>query len=171
MAKKKKIKCGVCGKGSYKYKDTVEDESVAICDKCIEYSSKDIEQRSEEKNVTENETITHHLQMEIDRLPLDEKRVLLKELRDKAFEDNRANTRIPYEVKVHYTIQKDFGHDYIHDISHSGLFLETFEEYPIGEECLLSIPLSNQEQNVKVRGRVARVADNGVGIEFTKKIT
>ncbi len=168
MGKKKKIKCGVCGKASVKYKDIVEDESVAICDKCIEYSSNDIEQRSEEKTATENDTLTHHLNMEIARLSLDEKRILLKELRDRAFEDNRASTRIPYEVKIHYTIQEDFGHDYIQDISRSGVFLETFEEYPIGEECMLSIPLSNQEQLIKVRGRVARIADNGVGIEFIR---
>lgn len=168
MVKEKKIVCGICGKASYQYKDMVEDESVAICDTCIEYSPAEIEQKIKFKSLTENETVTQHLHTEIERLTLDEKRILLNELREKAFEDSRSATRRPYEVKAYYTIGDDFGYDYIYDISQTGAFLETFEEYPIGEEIVLTIPLSSQEKYVKVKGRVARIAEKGIGIEFVR---
>lgn len=168
MVKEKKIICSVCGKTSYQYKDMVEDESAAICDTCIEYSPSEIEQRLKFKSLAENETLMQHLHREIEKLSLDEKRILLKDLRDRAFEDGRVADRIPYEVKVYYTIGEDFGHDYIYDLSRTGAFLETFEEYPIGEEVTLTIPLLDQERHVKVRGRVARNAENGIGIAFDR---
>ncbi len=169
MVKETKIICSVCGKTSYQYKDMLEDESAAICDTCIDYSPSEMEQRLKFKTLTKNETVTQHLHREIGKLSLDEKRILLNDLRKNAFKEHRVTGRIPYEVKVYYTIGEDFGHDYIYDLSETGAFLETFEEYPIGEEVTLTIPLLNQEQHVKVKGRVARIAENGIGIEFDRR--
>jgi hypothetical protein len=55
-----------------------------------------------------------------------------------------------------------------HDLSMKGLFVHTGKTLPIGAPCLVKIILegSQGEQSVEVSGRVIRVTNAGMAVEF-----
>ena len=63
------------------------------------------------------------------------------------------------------------GKDYtgvILDLSRSGLFIETDEHFSIGLEIIINWKRSQDAKTIKVRGRIARVESNGIGVQFYK---
>jgi hypothetical protein len=63
------------------------------------------------------------------------------------------------------------GKDYkgaVLDLSRSGLFIETDEIFPIGQEISINWERSQDAKIIKVRGRIARVESNGIGVQFYK---
>ncbi len=52
------------------------------------------------------------------------------------------------------------------DISLGGIFIETDEEFTVGQEISLSIPFTNQDHYIQVTGKVVRIEKGGVGIQF-----
>lgn len=56
------------------------------------------------------------------------------------------------------------------NLSLGGAFIETAAELPAGHVMKLTIPFTGHERYLIVKGRVVRVGENGLGIEFLKKI-
>ncbi len=83
--------------------------------------------------------------------------------------DNRESSRVGCDVKVGYTSQETFGQGYVNNLSAQGLFLETYEEFFIGQEIRFTIPYSNMEKHVKVKGKVVSIRDHGIGVAFLQK--
>ena len=54
------------------------------------------------------------------------------------------------------------------DLSRSGLFIETDELFSIGQEISINLKRSQDAKIIKVRGRIARVESNGIGVQFYK---
>ena len=80
--------------------------------------------------------------------------------------DKRQYPRKPLRLNVSVTRGGVSGTGMARDISLGGLFLETMEEMAPGQVLQLSIPFTNQDRQIKVKGKVVRMTEDGVGIEF-----
>lgn len=60
----------------------------------------------------------------------------------------------------------------IHDLSVNGMFFLTSSEIPLQEmiEVEIALPPSAPEPSVKVRGKVVRVEDRGIGVHFAMEL-
>ena len=54
----------------------------------------------------------------------------------------------------------------IQDISSSGVFIETDQELPIGEEIAVSFTFPDSGNQVRATGRVVRMTEAGMGVEI-----
>ena len=52
------------------------------------------------------------------------------------------------------------------DISLGGIFVETSEKLMPGQKVEISLPFANQDRHIKMNGKVVRVTDDGVGVQF-----
>ncbi|ABW66693.1 type IV pilus assembly PilZ [Desulfosudis oleivorans Hxd3] len=80
--------------------------------------------------------------------------------------DKRQHPRKPLRLNVSVTRGEVSGTSMARDISLGGLFLETIEEMAPGQVLQLSIPFTNQDRQIKVKGKVVRMTEDGVGVEF-----
>jgi|GEM_PF-2144318 len=80
--------------------------------------------------------------------------------------EKRQHPRKPLRLNVSVTRGDVSGTSMARDISLGGLFLETMEEMAPGQVLQLSIPFTNQDRQIKVKGKVVRMTEDGVGIEF-----
>ena len=56
--------------------------------------------------------------------------------------------------------------DCIRNISTSGLFIETSTSFSIGQKIKLTFSSSNYERPIKITGKIARRAPEGIGVKF-----
>ena len=80
--------------------------------------------------------------------------------------EKRRHPRKPLRLNVKLTSGPFSGEEQARDISLGGIFVETAEELRPGEEIQLSIPFSNQELHIRLKGKVARKTEDGIGVEF-----
>lgn len=91
----------------------------------------------------------------------------------------RRDTRVPFKHVVRFGVDRSNLHlDKAHDISKSGMFIETREKLKVGSNVHLNFDLITdfQIKNIKAVGKVVRLADttkkagksegSGVGIKF-----
>ncbi len=52
------------------------------------------------------------------------------------------------------------------DISLGGIFVETSEKLAPGQKVKISLPFANQDRRIKMNGKVVRITNDGVGIQF-----
>lgn len=83
--------------------------------------------------------------------------------------ERRKRTRVSYHGSVNIQVgDESLDVEAIHDISLKGLFVETRERLVPDSECHIEIALGPGEgQVLKFDGRVRRVEEDGLGIEFT----
>ena len=53
-----------------------------------------------------------------------------------------------------------------HDISIGGVFIETNEDFSVGQEIFMDIPFSKSKTSVKKKGKIVRVKSEGIGVRF-----
>ncbi|MEW6077364.1 MAG: PilZ domain-containing protein [Thermodesulfobacteriota bacterium] len=58
------------------------------------------------------------------------------------------------------------GEHHARDISLGGIFVETREKLSLGQEVRITLPFSNQNRQIKMNGKVVRVTEEGVGVQF-----
>lgn len=81
----------------------------------------------------------------------------------------RRRLRVPFQVDVELHVE---GHDIISvtskDISMKGVFIETEEKIEEGRPCSVRISLTGASgiPPLDIKGKVARVTPEGVGVEF-----
>ncbi len=95
-----------------------------------------------------------------------EQEKLLEALKKRRAEQREERMELYSETR--FTVS---GEDYkgvVLDLSSSGLFIETDEPFSIGQEISINWQRSQDAKIIKVRGRIARVESNGIGIQFYK---
>ncbi len=81
-------------------------------------------------------------------------------------QEKRNHHRMPCSAAIEFAIQDQIHRNLSRDISESGVFIETWDSFPVGEEVTLTVPLSNNPEGVKVAGKVVRADNKGIGIKF-----
>ncbi|MEN8243756.1 MAG: PilZ domain-containing protein [Thermodesulfobacteriota bacterium] len=79
---------------------------------------------------------------------------------------DRKDLRINCLISVDYSNSDRFFKDYIQDISPGGVFIKTREPFSIGEEIILSLALSNDENALRIPAEVVRISEEGIGVKF-----
>ena len=89
----------------------------------------------------------------------------------KAEANRREFTRIPIPIDVELTpTPADLTFCQVRDVSLKGLYLHCEKTLPVGTGCRVTMLLGEKENpiRVEVRGKVARVDDDGMGLEITE---
>ncbi|MBW1890643.1 MAG: PilZ domain-containing protein [Deltaproteobacteria bacterium] len=79
---------------------------------------------------------------------------------------DRKDLRINCLISVDYSDSDRFFKDYIQDISSSGVFIKTRESFSVGEEIVLSMALSGDENAFRIPAEVMRISSEGIGVQF-----
>lgn len=79
--------------------------------------------------------------------------------------EKRRHPRIPCSAPIEYTARDRTFRNLSRDISTSGLFVETWDAFSVGETITMTLPLEKQEP-LKLNGKVVRIDKQGIGIEF-----
>ena len=85
--------------------------------------------------------------------------------------EKRKYTRRLFLVPIDYLTLDGTGRDLCHNISRSGLFLETGKfkkNFHVGQEILLNIPSENRIKLLRILAKIARIEPYGVGVKFKK---
>ena len=80
----------------------------------------------------------------------------------------RRHKRRETNLTVYYATHDRAYRDTIQNISPTGVFIETREPFDIDQEILLNFTPSRDADPIKVRGRVVRVTDEGIGVKFVR---
>jgi hypothetical protein len=80
----------------------------------------------------------------------------------------RQHARMNYDADVMFSINYNAYFGEIKDISLSGAFisLDSIPAMEHDDELRITIPYAFQNKEITLRGRVARYAEHGLGIEF-----
>jgi Tfp pilus assembly protein PilZ len=98
-----------------------------------------------------------------------EREILLHTLKRKHFKEKREKPRKPNPMLLDYTVRDRIHQGFIHDISVGGVFIETGESIPVGQEILAMIPVPNSPKSIKVKGNVVRSTPYGIGVKFRRR--
>lgn len=116
------------------------------------------------------ESFTKNLFRMILEMPDDQQRLLLQRLEGLELEDGkidrRGNRRKPCLIGVTYTLQDQEYKSFILDISAFGVFIETREFFPVGQEVNMSFTISNNQVPFQLTGKIVWSGMQGIGVKF-----
>ena len=122
---------------------------------------------SKDKNL-QDPTITHRLFQVITSMSDDERRTLL-ELLEKGLlkgKCRRGYLRKSLKLPVTYAIGENTYRDSTKDISLGGVFIFTRRYFQIGQQIRMVFRNKDNNNPVKIFGKVARVTPEGIGVKF-----
>jgi hypothetical protein len=113
-------------------------------------------------------TITHKLFQLISRMSDDERRALLRLLREGLLKGKcrRRHFRKALDVPVHYTTKGGTFRDSIQNISIGGLFILSRRHFFVGESLTIAVSSPSTDKTVWILGDVVRVTADGIGLRF-----
>ena len=80
--------------------------------------------------------------------------------------EKRSYSRKPCFFPVYYATSDRAYQEFIQDISNSGAFVETRYLLSVGQNISITFSLPGSEKNIKMKGSIARVTPQGIGIAF-----
>jgi len=102
-----------------------------------------------------------------------ERRYLLKKLvnwyHSKSIE-LREYSRIPFSIPVEHSTNDVRFIYFIQNISDGGVFIQTDENFHIGQQIIMNFSLPEVEKDIAVNGKVVRVDSHGIGVKFDELI-
>ena len=113
-------------------------------------------------------TITHQLFQLITGMSEDERRTLLKLLKEGALKSKcrRQYFRKPLHVPVRYATKGAPSNGFIQDISLGGVFVLSRAAFSVGQGLAIAFSPPSIEKTVWIAGDVVRVTPEGVGVRF-----
>jgi Tfp pilus assembly protein PilZ len=78
----------------------------------------------------------------------------------------REYPRKPCLIKVIAAVQNHTFKSYIIDISTVGVFIETSDNYAVGQTIKLAFALPDQKKPIKLAGKIAWKGLQGIGVKF-----
>ena len=115
--------------------------------------------------------LNDRIQSLVQNLPEEKKQLLLDLLIEWQQNEQRGDPRIPCLIAVDYSDQKRAYHDFIQDLSISGLYIETREPFKIGESIALTFTMPGSANHFKMTGEIVRTDRNGIGVRFNTKLS
>ena len=103
-------------------------------------------------------------------MPFKDRRILLKDLEAKHSQGRRRFARKPYFMPVDFATPDRAFSGFIQNISSGGLFIETRETLPVGQEVTLSFMRPKSRDYIKVGGEVVRKIPDGFGVKFHAQV-
>jgi Tfp pilus assembly protein PilZ len=115
---------------------------------------------------SEISSVTDRLISLVMELSEEQQETLLEELELKLSKQKRRQARKPFLAIVDFASQDRAYREFVQDISGSGVYIQTSESFSVGQDVVLTFPFPDSQKHVKLTGRIARVADTGIGVQF-----
>ena len=95
-----------------------------------------------------------------------ELQALLEELEQRVLKGKREHRRKPFFTFVDYADKHGAYRDFVQDISTGGVFIQTRMPFSVGQEVSLTFPIPNQPEQLKIAGKIVRIGEEGIGVQF-----
>jgi Tfp pilus assembly protein PilZ len=83
--------------------------------------------------------------------------------------DPREHQRTPYRKVVYFTSRNSRYKGFIKNISRGGAFIITRENFTIGQMINLLFPATRLKKELKLKGWIVRIDQNGIGVRFDRR--
>ena len=83
--------------------------------------------------------------------------------------DPREHQRTPYRRVVYFTSRNSKHKGFIKNISRGGAFIITRENFTIGQMINLVFPATPLKKELKLKGWIVRIDQNGIGVRFDRR--
>ena len=131
------------------------------------------------KQLVKDNVTTELLKLIID-MSEEEKAQLLDKLGETPYDDEpirtvnldddesfmRGNPRKICLIAVKCKVEDRSFKSYIIDISSVGVFIESNDRFPIGQQIAMALKLPNNNEVLQLKGRIARSGPKGIGVKF-----
>ena len=102
----------------------------------------------------------------IQKLSDDQLLIVLKKIEGMHFKENRKELRKRCPLSIDFRVQEHEAKGVVHDISYSGVFIETMKTFVIGSEISLEFSFQGLQNPIKIIGEIARKTPRGIGVRF-----
>jgi Tfp pilus assembly protein PilZ len=120
-----------------------------------------------DKTQTEDSKLVEMFSQLIKKLSDKQKHELVNYIKMLAKSGNKRNTDRKYiKVSVDYSVKDKFYTDTIENVSSGGAFIRTTRPIEVGEATTMVASIPGMEKNLKMKGKVVRRTEEGVGVEF-----
>ena len=113
-------------------------------------------------------TITYKLFQLLSRMSDDERRALLRLLREGLLKGKcrRHHFRKAFHVPIYYTTNGGTFRDFIQNISLGGVFILSQRTFSVGQSLAIAFTSPSIVKTVWITGDVVRVTADGIGVRF-----
>ena len=118
---------------------------------------------------SEISSVTDRLISLVMELSEEQQETLLEELELKLSKERRRHTRKSFITVVDFASQGRAYRELVQDIGESGVYIQTSRSFSVGQDVVLTFPFPDSQKHVKITGRIARVADTGIGVQFNMR--
>ncbi len=118
---------------------------------------------------SETSSVTDRLISLVMELSEEQQETLLEELELKLSKERRRHTRKPFITVVDFASQGRAYREFVQDIGGSGVYIQTSRSFSVRQDVVLTFPFPDSQKHVKITGRIARVADTGIGVQFNMR--
>lgn len=103
------------------------------------------------------------------RMPESQQQALLRQLEQgqPTAASQRKRPRKACKLAVDYAISGRAYSDYVNDISAGGMFIETRDNFAVGQEMVLAFSFFKDQRPFKINGKVAWCGPTGIGVKFS----
>lgn len=84
-------------------------------------------------------------------------------------DEKRDAERKALKVSVDYSVKDRFYSDILENISAGGAFIRTTRLFRTGNSATLVFFMPKLEKNIKVKGEIVRLTDDGFGVRFAEE--
>jgi hypothetical protein len=120
-----------------------------------------------EKTLSDDSELIEVLCKLIKELSDKQKHELVNFIRSLAKKDDKRNSDRKYlKVSVDYSVKDKFYSDTLENVSSRGAFIRTTRPIEVGDATTMVASIPGMEKNVKMKGKVVRRTQEGVGVEF-----
>jgi hypothetical protein len=122
-----------------------------------------------QRDETHISDVTHQLINLIMQMSLIEKKNLLEQLITDKARSKRQYSRTPYMRSAYFSVKNRVFNKNVKDFSRSGVFIEIGpgkHSYAVDDKVIISMEHPGTLKNIKASGRITRIAEDGIGVEF-----
>jgi hypothetical protein len=90
----------------------------------------------------------------------------LKYLDEEQAPEKRKYGRKDFLRVIDYIVGDRYYRDFIQDMSEGGLFIETSNEFSVGQKIIMTFASPDYQKPFKIYGEIIRVKPDGIGVKF-----
>lgn len=82
--------------------------------------------------------------------------------------ESRKHPRKPFVKSVYFGTQNDYFKGLIKNISRGGVFIETSDNFSVGQAIKIVIPGNDLEKFIAIKAEIVRLASEGIGVKIIR---
>ncbi|MFH1156587.1 MAG: PilZ domain-containing protein [Pseudomonadota bacterium] len=113
-------------------------------------------------------TIVHEIMASVEKLPYNKQVELLSLVREWLDKDMRIHRRKSVSIPIEFVKDDKLFKEVTHDISGGGTFVNVrdLKQFDVDQKISIVFNLPGSKRSFKLKGRVVRVEEHGVGVQF-----